>query len=246
MNDLEQYFAANTENQIKKWKHYFEIYDRYFSRYRGTDVHMLEFGVLHGGSLKMWKHYFGPTAKIYGVDINPHCKDLEEDQIEIFIGDQEDKTFLRSLGDRLPRIDILLDDGGHTMKQQIHTFEVLFPAIDQHGFYICEDLHSSYWKKFGGGYRRRGTFIEYSKQFIDALHAWHSKQPQTFQVSDFTQSAYALHYYTSMLVIEKRPMEAPVMVKSGEKRVRSYRPPKSFSQRVRNGLRRRLTAYGKK
>jgi hypothetical protein len=71
MNDLEKYFLGNTGKLIDKWKHYFDVYDRHFSRYRGTDVHFVEFGVSQGGSLQMWKNYFGPKARIYGVDINP-------------------------------------------------------------------------------------------------------------------------------------------------------------------------------
>ena len=133
MNDLETYFTANTGRLIHKWRHYFEIYDRHFSRFRGTDVHLVEFGVAQGGSMQMWKHYFGPKARIFGVDINPNCRQAAEDQVEIFIGDQADRKFLQSLAARIPRMDILIDDGGHTMKQQIHTYEELFPHIDPHG-----------------------------------------------------------------------------------------------------------------
>ncbi|NTU94604.1 MAG: class I SAM-dependent methyltransferase, partial [Bacteroidales bacterium] len=121
MNDLEKYFTENTGRLIHKWMHYFEVYDHHFSRFRGTDVHILEFGIFQGGSLQMWKDYFGPDCRIYGIDINPMCKNLEEDRVEIFIGDQEDRTFLKSLAAKIPRIDILIDDGGHTMKQQIAT-----------------------------------------------------------------------------------------------------------------------------
>ena len=50
MNDLERYFKENTNRATCKWMHYFDIYDRYFSRYRGTDVSVIEFGVAQGGS----------------------------------------------------------------------------------------------------------------------------------------------------------------------------------------------------
>jgi len=216
MNDLEAYFLANTGKLIHKWQHYFDIYDRHFSRFRGTEVHIVEFGVFHGGSLQMWKHYFGERAKIYGIDIDPRCKQLEEPQVEIFIGDQEDRDFLRSLRDKIPRIDILLDDGGHTMKQQIHTFEELFPAIDPNGVYLCEDMHTSYWEEWQGGYKKAGSFIEYSKNFIDYINAWHSRDPYQFQVSEFTRSASSLHYYDSILAIEKRPIEPPYHHKTGQ------------------------------
>ncbi len=229
-NDLEKYALENKGHWLQKWKHYFEIYDRHFSRYRGTDVHVLEFGVCQGGSLQMWKHYFGPRARIIGVDINPACKKIEEDQITVFIGDQEDRTFLRSIPKLLPRIDILIDDGGHRMNQQIATFEELFPFIDKNGIYLCEDLHTSYWKDFGGGYKRRGTFIEYSKNFIDFLNAWNSKNQKELGISDFTRSAYSLHYYTSMLVIEKRPIPEPSCIKTGTWHIPNYR--RSFWQRI--------------
>ncbi len=215
MNDLEKFFAGNSGNLIHKWEHYFEIYDRHFCRFKGTEVHVVEIGVRHGGSLQMWKRYFGSGAKIYGVDINPYCQQLEEEQISIFVGDQADRRFLQSLAERIPRIDILIDDGGHTMEQQRATFEVLFPHIEPSGVYVCEDLHTSYWRRFGGGYRRRGSFIEYTKNFIDLMHAWHSEQPKRLAVTDFTRSAYALHYYDSLLVIEKRPREKPVDLQTG-------------------------------
>lgn len=241
MNDLEKYFTENNGNLIHKYKHYFDIYDRHFSRFRGTDVHVLEIGVSHGGSLQMWKSYFGPRAKIYGVDINPHCKQLEEEQIYILIGDQADRGFLRSLLEAIPRIDILIDDGGHTMAQQINTFEVLFPHIDKEGIYLCEDLHTSYWKKFGGGYRKSGSYIEYSKNFIDSIHAWHSRQPKKLNVSDFTRSVCGLHYYNSVLVIEKRPIEKPYHLRTGYPQVPPFKMGRlSFSERLVHWLRHKL------
>jgi cephalosporin hydroxylase len=215
MNDLEAYFVANKGKLIHKWQHYFEIYDRHFSRFRGKEIHLVEFGVFHGGSLQMWKHYFGDKAKIYGIDIDPRCKQLEEEQVEIIIGDQENRDFLRSLKDTIPKIDILIDDGGHTMKQQINTFEELFPAIDSRGVYLCEDLHTSYWEEWEGGHKKEGTFIEYSKDFIDYIHAWHSRNPYKFQVSEFTKTVHSLHYYDSILAIEKRPLDAPFHHKTG-------------------------------
>jgi methyltransferase family protein len=232
MNDLEKHFIENSEGRLSlKLQHYFDIYDRHFSRFRGTDVHIVEFGVYQGGSLQMWKRYFGPRAKIFGIDINPHCKKLEEAQIEIFIGDQEDRRFLKSLTGKIPKIDILIDDGGHKMKQQINTYEELFSYIDKNGVYLCEDLHTSYWSKFGGGYKRRGTFIEYSKNFIDYINAWHSVQTSKLRVTEFTKSVHSLHYYDSVLVIEKRPIEKPVVLTTGTRSIPDYQP-ETFSKRL--------------
>ena len=41
-------------------------------------------------------------VKIYGVDINDECKAFsEEDDIEIFIGDQSNKTFMQNVVDKI-------------------------------------------------------------------------------------------------------------------------------------------------
>jgi len=215
VNDLERFFAENTGRRMHKWKHYFEIYDRHFSRFRGTDVHVLEIGVAHGGSLQMWKEYFGPRASICGVDMEPNAKALEEPQVQILIGDQANGDFLRSVVAAFPRIDILIDDGGHSMRQQEVTFKTLFPHVSDDGVYVCEDLHTSYWGDYGGGLRRKGTFIELSKGLIDEIHAWHSRSPR-LAVTDFTRTAHSLHFYDSVLVIEKRRLTPPETVQSGD------------------------------
>ena len=243
MNDLEKYFGDNDGRLIFKWKHYFEIYDRHFARFKGADVNVVEFGVYQGGSLQMWKHYFGPKSRIFGVDINPHCKQAEEERIQVIIGNQEDRSFLRTLARELPRIDILIDDGGHWPKQQIATFEELFPAIQPNGVYLCEDIHTAYWANFDGGLRRPGTFIEYSKALIDQLNAWHSKEPKRFNVTDFTRSAHGLHFYDSILVIEKRPIEPPSRVSSGKAEIPDWTPPPGRGKRLRRDLKAKLRGW---
>jgi hypothetical protein len=202
MNDLEKYFRENPGRLIHKCMHYFDIYDTYFSKYKDKKIVLLEIGVSHGGSLQMWKHYFGANVKIYGLDINPECKKFEEPVIKIFTGSQSDRKFLRDMLSQIPPIDILIDDGGHGMRQQIITFEETFNHVKKDGIYICEDLHTSYWLKYGGGHRRKGTFIEYSKKFIDKLNAQYSEQG-SLKTNSFTQSVRGLHFYNGMVVIEK-------------------------------------------
>jgi hypothetical protein len=214
MNDLESYFVNNSGRQIFKWHHYFDIYDRHFKRFRGKEIVVVEIGVFQGGSLQMWKNYFGSAAKIYGIDINPRVEELREENIDIIIGSQSDKNFLRKLKNELPPIDILIDDGGHKMKQQIFTFQELFSKIKPNGVYVCEDLATSYHLGYGGGYKRRGTFIEFSKNLIDKLNAFHSEQ-KSFQVNQLTLSIDSLHYYDNVLVIEKRLRDKPIATKTG-------------------------------
>lgn len=214
MNDLEKYFNHNSDKQINKWKHYFEIYHLHFERFRNKEIILLEIGIFQGGSLQMWKSYFGPQAKIYGIDINPECKKLEEDNISIFIGSQSDREFLREIKNKIPEIDILIDDGGHTMGQQIATFEELYDHVKPDGIYLCEDVHTSYWLEYGGGYKRRGTFVEFSKDLIDQLNAFHSEQWK-FKPTSFTSHTNSMHFYDSVLIIEKKERKKPEQISSG-------------------------------
>lgn len=245
MNDLEKHFRQNDKRLIHKWLHYFDVYDRHFSRFRNKEIVILEIGVSQGGSLQMWKDYFGVKAKIYGIDIDPRCKELEEENIKIFIGSQSDRNFLKEIKKQIPPLDILIDDGGHAMEQQIISYEELFDHVKEDGVYLCEDLHTSYWLTTGGGHKRRGTFIEYSKNFIDYLNAYHSEQ-KSLPVNSFTKSVDSIHYYDSILVLEKRKKEVPRHEKTGQASFQGITPKKSISQKIFERLRNKsLTAINK-
>jgi hypothetical protein len=144
------------------------------------------------------------------------------------------------LAKTLPPIDILIDDGGHTMEQQIRTYEALFPLIQPNGIYLCEDVCTSYWPEFGGGYRRNGSFIEYSKNFIDAIHAWHTREPARLAVSDFTRTVRSVHFYDSVVVVEKGPASAPVHKRVGKASFPDYQPPKPAKRGVKAWVKRQL------
>lgn len=237
MSDLREFFDRHEGRLVHKWHHYFEIYERHFARFRDQPICLVEFGVSQGGSLQMWRDYFGTRATIYGVDINPNCKQFEEPGVHIVIGDQEDRVFLKQFARSLPPVDILIDDGGHTMSQQINTFEELFPAVQANGVYLVEDLHTSYWRKWGGGFKRRGTFIEFSKGFIDRINAWHSQQPRKLSPDQFTKTVRSLHFYDSVLVIEKQPIVAPTHERRGTVAFPEY---KHQSPRLKDQIRRYL------
>lgn len=214
-NPLSDYFYSNQNRIIHKWDHYLDIYDRHFQRFKGKEIKVLEFGIFRGGSLQMWKHYFGDKAQIIGVDINPVCKQYEEDRITIYIGDQEDREYLTKLKELIGKVDIVIDDGGHFMSQQIACFEEIYPIVSSKGIYLVEDVHTSYWGEFEGGYKRAGTFIEYAKNLVDQLNAWHSRSLAEFQVNEFTKTTRSIHFYDSITVFEKDVIELPYDIMTG-------------------------------
>lgn len=202
-NPLRQYFDNNSGRLINKWDHYFDIYHRHFARFRGQACTLVEFGVFHGGSLQMWRDYLGPQARIVGVDINPRLVELGEPGIEILIGDQGNRQFLRELAQKIGPIDILLDDGGHQMHQQIATVEELYSSVKPEGVILVEDTHTSYWRSHGGGLRAPYSFMEFAKRLVDELNAWHSQDPHSFSPGVFTRGTRSMHFYDSVVVIER-------------------------------------------
>ena len=203
LNDLQYYYLYGNHRAIYKKLHYLEAYDRFFHHFRGKQVRILEIGVYKGGSLQMWKNYFGEDAKIVGIDIDPQCKLLEEDRIEILIGRQEDRNFLRYLKDKYGSFDVIIDDGGHHMEQQITTFDEMFDSLSDGGVYCCEDLCTSYWSEYEGGYGRENTFVEFSKGLIDYINAFQNRSGQP-HINRYTTQIKSISYFNTIAFFEKQ------------------------------------------
>ena len=143
METIQQLFSGSSGGVIYKWHHYLPIYESLFSKFVGTPVKVLEIGVLRGGSLKLWREYFGVDAQIYGIDIDPAAKQYEVEGIKIFIGDQGDPDFLAGVLAEVGGFDIVIDDGAHTNFMVMASLEALYPATRE--LYIVEDTHALYW-----------------------------------------------------------------------------------------------------
>jgi cephalosporin hydroxylase len=203
MNDLEKFFLDEPHSLVRKHLRYLRVYDKYFSKFRdNSPVTIVEVGVFGGGSLQMWKQYFGKNARVIGIDIDPRCKQYEEEQIEVFIGSQSDREFWKKFKKKVKKVDLFVDDGGHTMLQQRVTFEEMYDHISPNGVYICEDCATSYWPSMGGGYKVKDSFIEYSKNCIDYIHANYSKTNK-LKKNNVTDTLLGIHFYDQMVVFEK-------------------------------------------
>ena len=137
--------------KYKSTKHtnYFYIYDELFKKYIGKKITIVEIGIACGGSLFMWKEYFKGNARVIGIDFNPDTKKWKKEGFEIFIGNQSDKNFWKTFFEKVGKIDILIDDGGHTNEQQLVTFLNCHNNINSNGLMIFEDTHASYLSEFG-------------------------------------------------------------------------------------------------
>jgi hypothetical protein len=192
-------------------------YEKYFSHLKDEPIKLLELGIHTGGSLLMWEKYF-TTAEIYGVDIADLIKNKERfsDRVHILIEDiMKDDSVDRILG-ATGALDIVVDDCGHTAVQQKRNFQKFFPYLKENGIYVIEDLYTSYWPMYGGGYREPGSAIEYLKGLIDHLfHEVYKKNNHTkgWQNADqsrihepitwWDQNIYALHFFKGICFIIK-------------------------------------------
>mgnify|MGYP003642027315 CR=1 FL=1 len=122
---------------------YMDHYERLFRPIKDDVKVALEIGVNTGTSIGIWSEYFA-NAKILGLDINPECLRHNSDRAEIFIGSQDEVATLSKITDKYPLIDIVIDDGSHLVDDMISSFEYLFPFVKNGGYYVIEDLYTTY------------------------------------------------------------------------------------------------------
>jgi len=186
-----------------KYSNYFHIYEKLFSRFRGKKITFVEIGVLSGGSLFMWKKYFGNNARIIGVELNPNAKKFEDYGFEIFIGNQSDPNFWNDFFKKTGNVDIILDDGGHTNYQQIITSSYCIPHINDNGIMAVEDVFHSYGLSYGAkGFFNpsKFSFINFCKKTIDDINfRFPGSKKFKFSLNKFV---YSLEFFESIVAFK--------------------------------------------
>lgn len=215
--DLDRTAAMHWGDVANKWRHFYPIYGRHFGHLRGRPCRILEIGVAGGGSLAIWRRYFGPSAEITGLDINPDVRRFEAPGTVIHVGDQGDRELLRRIGTERGPFDLVIEDGSHQFRHQILAVETLFPFVKDGGSFACEDIQTSYLndEEFAGGTGKRGTFAEFAKGLVDAQHEWFASKETGKAPGEWARSVYAVHFYPCLAIIERRPMDEPVITPVG-------------------------------
>ncbi len=195
---------------------YFQAYEDLFNKYVEKEIVFVEIGVLHGGSLFMWKEYFGSKAKIIGIDLHPQAKELEKHGFEIHIGSQSDLNFWKDFYSKVGKIDILLDDGGHENNQQIVTLSESIPNIKDGGIILTEDTHTSYLKQFGNP--SKYSFINYSKYLVDVINS-RFPNTKTKTNNELKKKIFSVVFYESIVAFKidsEKSIENTVLNNGGE------------------------------
>lgn len=217
-SEFTELFFRHSGRACDKWHHYLPIYDQLFNSFcqdtrrdikSKSALKFLELGVFKGGSLQLWRKYFGSEAVIHGVDIDPRCGELSSDDLPVHIGSQSDPKFLINVVNQMGGIDVVLDDGSHRAKHQRISFRTLFPLLADGGLYVIEDTHTSYWLAYGGGFKRPGTAVELGKKLVDDMHAWYHRFPSKYKkLAQYEISS--IQFFDSIIVIKKGRRNRPV------------------------------------
>lgn len=203
---LARLYDDHAGRATRKWTHFPALYDRYFAPYRGRPVRLLEIGISTGGSLEIWRSYFGADAMIAGIDIDPATAANVSLPNRAYIGDQADPELLRRVVAECGPFDIIIDDGSHVAGDQMVTLRTLWPALADGGLYVVEDTMTAYLPRFyRGGYRRSGTAIDTAQWLIDDLHGWTHGRPSRIGLADLA----AVHAHATILFLEKASASEP-------------------------------------
>ena len=182
-----------------KWDNYFNIYENLFQKFINKKITFVEVGVGNGGSLFMWRSFFGKKAKIIGIELNPEAKKLEKYGFKIFTGDQSDPSFWKKFYKKIGKIDILLDDGGHKNIQQITSVMESINYINNNGMIVVEDTHTSYMRKKGFKNPSKYSFINFCNYLIENLH----RRNPTLEkdLNDVSKKIYSIIFFDSIVCL---------------------------------------------
>jgi len=181
-----------------KYDSYFPVYETLLKKYVDRDVTIVEVGIFNGGSLFMWRKFLGPKARIIGIDLNPDARDWEKHGFEIFIGDQSSDKFWSELFQKIGKVDVVIDDGGHTNKQQIITSHHAIQNINDDGLLIVEDVHTSYFREFGNP--SRYSFINFAYRLVDGVNSRSGSLRR--RCASYSSRVYSVTFFESIVAFQ--------------------------------------------
>jgi hypothetical protein len=199
---------------------YTRVYAKYFDAIRNDNIRFLEIGISRGASVKLWESYF-VNAELHFIDINPNQIEYHSPAVQYHFADQANIKAMQQIANNIGgQFDIVIDDGGHIMNQQINSFKALFPYMKSQGLYIIEDLHTSYWKEYGGHGRicepkpGPGTCVSFLQGLVDDLNytagvttcADFNKIPDKLRhtLNEYQKGIDSIHFYQSLCIIIKK------------------------------------------
>jgi O-antigen biosynthesis protein len=216
---LSQLYHEHQGKLSDKWSLYLDELDRIIEPYRDQRIRLFEIGVQNGGSLEIWGRYFANAEIILGCDNDPKIRSLTytDPRIRVVVGDANSDECETEILHQATSLDVIIDDGSHVSGDIIKSFARYFPHLNEHGLYIVEDLHSSYWANFGGGLHAPLSAMAFFKRLADVLNHehWRINKARTSIIKGFAKSLgiqfdeldlariHSIEFLNSLCVIKK-------------------------------------------
>lgn len=196
-----------------------DYYERHIGAFRHEPIKLLEIGIggedfqIGGESLRTWEEYF-TQAEIIGIDIFPK-EELRTSRIATHVCDQGDRKSLCELADSYGQFDVIIDDGSHKSNDTLMSFFSLVKYVVDGGYYIIEDIQTSYWPHYGGSSvcgDFKETTIAWIKKVVDVVNSCEILWPD-HPGKRFGYNVSELHVYRNIcfLRISKTPGTSNVL-----------------------------------
>ena len=130
---------------------YLPLYQELLISKKESAKNVLEVGIWHGGSIKLWSDFF-TNATVYGLDlfIDSDCVwDVIKNNEKIILHTSTDAYnndfFINNFLNKNIKFDFMLDDGPHTLESMKQFITLYSQVMTDDGILIIEDVQDWSW-----------------------------------------------------------------------------------------------------
>jgi hypothetical protein len=208
---------GNIHRRSTKYRNYFALYDLIVADIPENPC-VMEIGIANGGSLETWRQLFPVPSRIIGVDLNQRVSELRKDGFEVYILDTGKSEEWSVLTNELSgKVDLLVDDGGHTNLQQIQAVIHGVNLVKPGGWIVIEDLHASAMNEFGNPSRfSAGNFLNELNMDMHRIHQRSNESPKYPSISNRIDMIIQSCSWAALRVCEPKTAEDHIEVSYGD------------------------------
>jgi len=129
---------------------YLPLYQKLLIGKKETAKNVLEVGILHGGSIKLWSDFF-TNANVYAIDIMNinsiwgEIRDTHDIILHTSTDAYDNRFFTNNFLNKNIKCDFMLDDGPHTLESMKQFIKLYSQIMTDDGILIIEDVQSWDW-----------------------------------------------------------------------------------------------------
>ena len=128
---------SKKNNKLIQGHKYAVYYEMFIKKIKKKKLNILELGSFKGNATASFFFYF-KNSFIYSVDLYPDLFIYKSKRIKNFKVDNSSEKELLSLSKK--KYDLIIEDAGHYLKDQIISLFTLFPKLKKKGIYVVEEL----------------------------------------------------------------------------------------------------------